>query len=383
LVDKNRLLFPIFWSLAAQIGLLTATLGLLLAQPAQSKDVTGAVELLGNPTKTKYPSGTRIYARNPWDLQVYDGRIYLGNGDSVSNAGPAEIISFNPQTEQFVKEYTSNDEQIEKYRVVEGKLVTPGRDGRQSWDNGNFYRLESGGWQRYNNLPGARHAYDVVSFNNLTFAGLASSKSHIVVSGNKGASWSTALPQDKYGTVYNLFKLQGKLYANGTNFVQEYNGSRFSVKDTKFFAAGERFRYTNTPPIMVRTETFGNKLVYVLGKIANHTQWTPLNLSVATSPTNVTTVSLPGKAKPWDVICRKSKCYVLGAIYNSPGNYTVTVSQTSNLTQWNELFRFKAETFARSFEMDGSGNFYFGLGTEISPISPATGDILRVPRSAW
>jgi hypothetical protein len=93
-------------------------------------------------------------------------------------------------------------------------------------------------------------------------------------------------------------------------------------------------------------------------------------------------VSLPGKAKPWDVLVRNGKLYVLGVIANQTGNYTVTVSETADLAQWKELFRFQSDTFARSFE-ELNGDFYFGLGSEISPLPSSTGDILRVRKASW
>jgi hypothetical protein len=44
---------------------------------------------------------------------------------------------------------------------------------------------------------------------------------------------------------------------------------------------------------------------------------------------------------------------------------------------------FKSDTFARSFEMDNGGNFFFVLGSETSPLPASTGNILRVSKSAW
>ncbi len=55
-----------------------------------SIDVTSQVILLGNPfTKA-------IFARNVWDMQVFNDRIYLAHGDFNSNAGPIPVIYFDP-----------------------------------------------------------------------------------------------------------------------------------------------------------------------------------------------------------------------------------------------------------------------------------------------
>jgi hypothetical protein len=50
--------------------------------------------LLGNPFSKD------AYARNVWDMQVYEESIYLGHGNSSNygpsaNAGPVDVIKYN------------------------------------------------------------------------------------------------------------------------------------------------------------------------------------------------------------------------------------------------------------------------------------------------
>jgi hypothetical protein len=359
----------------------------------QQKDVTNEVELLGNPSTAKYSGSVKAYARNVWDLQLFNNRLYIGQGNSANsgpapNAGPADIWYFDLESQQFVKQFTTSDEQVEKYRVVQGKLMIPGHDPRESWDLGNLYQLEANGWRKNRSVPNAIHSYDVYEFNNKVFVGLGSrDKYGIVRSNNQGGSWQKIVPSPGSSRFFTLFELQDKLYASGypMNYamgIVQYNGGFVGVKNN-FLLGGTQYARTRTPAIVVRPTNFKNQLVYIVAKNVNDHQWSPLNLNVANSPTAVRVVSLVGGAKPWDVECKNGKCYVLGAIEDGFGNYTITVSESSDLTQWNEVFRFKSETFARSFEMDDSGNFYFGLGSEISPVSPATGNILRVSKSAW
>ncbi|PSB02275.1 hypothetical protein [Merismopedia glauca] len=354
-----------------------------------TKDVTNEVELMGNPGSSKYPSGSRVYARNIWDMQLFNNRLYLGQGNSANsgpapNAGPAEVWYFDLTSQQFVKQFTTSDEQVSKYRVVGGELMIPGHDPRDSWNLGNLYKLEASGWKKYRNVPNAIHMYDVYKFSNQLFVGLGTRYSQTIYkSTNAGSSWKGIVPNPNPGRIYTLFELGNKLYASGYAMdIVQYNGGFIGVTNN-FLLGGTQFKRTTTPPVVVRPTNFQNQLVYIVAKNVNDHQWTPLNLNVAASPTAVRTVTLPGRAKPWDVVCSDSKCYALGAIYNGSGDYTITVSETSNLTEWKEVFRFKSDTFARSFEMDDSGNFYFGLGCEISPIPTSTGNILRVSKSAW
>ncbi|PSB02274.1 hypothetical protein [Merismopedia glauca] len=372
------------------LGLWQAPLNLFRPVLANTtKDVTNEVKLLGNPSAAKYPSGPRVYARNVWDMQLFNNRLYLGQGNSANtgpgnNAGPAEVWYFDLNSQQFVKQFTTSEEQVEKYRIVDGKLMIPGHDPRESWTFGNLYKLEANGWKKYRNIPNAIHTYDAYGFKNQLFVGLGTRYSQTIYkSTNAGASWKGIVPNPNPGRVYTLFELGNKLYASGyAGGIVEYNGGFIGVKNN-FLLGGTQLQKTATPPVVVRPTNFHNQLVYIVAKNVNDHQWTPLNLNVAASPTAVRTVTLPGRAKPWDVVCSNSKCYALGAIYNGLRNYTITVSETRDLTQWSELFRFKAETFARSFEIDGSGNFYFGLGSEISPLPTSTGNILRVSKSAW
>ncbi|MFC1612110.1 MopE-related protein, partial [Myxococcota bacterium] len=113
-------------------------------------------------------------------------------------------------------------------------------------------------------------------------------------------------------------------------------------------------------------------------RIVNDHQWTPLGLFRAASHSWTTRIDLPGGADPWDILVRASHIYVLSAIENSSSDgYWVTVSSSTDLDIWQEQFRFQADTFARSFELH-DGIFYFGLGTNTSPLEASAGAILRV-----
>ena len=52
-----------------------------------------------------------------------------------------------------------------------------------------------------------------------------------------------------------------------------------------------------------------------------------------------------------------------------------------DLNKWDEVLRFDADTFARSFELLGA-DFCFGLGCDPELLKDSTGTILRLPASA-
>ena len=89
---------------------------------APAKDVTAKMENLGIPLaqwfQAKAYGGSGAYARNVWALKAFDGRLYIGagnssNGGPASNAGPVPIFSFDPKTKKFAQEWNAPDEQLD------------------------------------------------------------------------------------------------------------------------------------------------------------------------------------------------------------------------------------------------------------------------------
>src|ERR1043166_449312 len=86
-----------------------------------------SVELLGNPAAKRY-RGDRAYARNAWDLQAYEGHLYVASGNSnndgpAPNAGPVDIWSYDPQSGQFASEQVIDEEQIALFRTTPTELL--------------------------------------------------------------------------------------------------------------------------------------------------------------------------------------------------------------------------------------------------------------------
>jgi hypothetical protein len=94
-------------------------------------------------------------------------------------------------------------------------------------------------------------------------------------------------------------------------------------------------------------------------------------------------VALPEPAAvPYDVLVRGDTLLVLAASPAEGGGFTIRVYGTRDLRAWVEVFHLAAPTFARSFEESG-GDFFLGLGCTYDAPSPASGDLLRVPRAAY
>jgi len=91
---------------------------------------------------------------------------------------------------------------------------------------------------------------------------------------------------------------------------------------------------------------------------------------------------LPGGALPRDFLVDSGKIYALASTRPAPDKARVHVFVSADLDKWDEVLRFDAETFARSFELLGP-DFYLGLGCDPEMLKPATGTILKVPSAAF
>ncbi len=394
------------------VGLLVA--GHVAAAPP---DVTKKLELLGNPYKKKYKSGQRIYARNIWDMMSFKGKLYLGGGNSSNtgpgrNAGPVPIISYDPKSGKFTQEYVVKDEQIDLIYNFDGQLYVPGHDPKESWNLGNFYRLEADGkWQKHRNLPGGIHNYAMAWDGKRLFAGLGTKKGAIVaVSEDKGKTWTTNKMTG--GRVYSLLTIGDTVCAGSMILVMPKSSKRrkysyaplYGYKNGKF----ERLKDISSEDLLpdthpepkkrakdkrapgyvvakiVKPLTVGKHTLYIGAACHNDHQFMPLGAYVIDAKRKARKIELPEGSRPWDIIHLDKTTYVLIDTPAEDGT-TVTVMATRDMKRWRPLFTFAAPTFARSFELL-DGDFFFGLGCEVKDpkkwdqkeLKPETGNILRL-----
>lgn len=393
-------------------------------EPPLSKDVTSEVEVLGQPFENKQP-----YARNVWDMQLFDGKIYLGHGNSSNlgpspNAGPIPIYYFDPAAGQFATQNVVNskdasdskpyidEEQIDLFKVIDETLYIPGHDAHgEGWDYGSFYRLENGTWVKYRNIPNGIHVYDMAGFQGKLFAAIGTSGTpDVLMSADNGLSWTKAGSVNAFGPgrAYSLFELKGNLYAAASivlvpSEAKWADETRFMSLDPLAADGKKKISSSQTPVFaskmlpgiknekqdeaaymkLVRATSIDDRLLYIAGESYNDHQWLPRGLLVADEINKARLVALPDpNALPMDILVRDHTIYVLAYTTTPAGSYINTVYRTTaeeldRDEKWTELFHFQTDTFARSFEEWG-GDFYFGLGSLTEPIPESTGTILRV-----
>lgn len=356
--------------------------------PAPAPDVTARVEALGNPFST-IPT---LYGRNVWDMQRFGGVIHLGHGDSIDNLGPIPIWQIDPVTGALAKEFTTSEEQVDEFRVLNGELYVPGHDPRDNLTLGNFYRMETGGWVKHRTIPNGAHTFDLEWHDGRLFAALGSDSlpSHVTlsVSADRGATWSPAV-DDVVGRVYNLTVHGGELYAFPPRWrdlgteehqVLRWNGTKFARTGAELrdlLPGGEQEWVAR----MVRPTSFSGALVYVVAR--GTFDWHPVSLAITRDVRTAERIALPDAAAvPFDLLVRGSTLYVLTGTPQPDGTFVVRVYRTPDLGRWTELFHFSAPTFARSFEENG-GDFFFGLGCDYPKPAQGSGDLLRVRLASY
>ena len=151
---------------------------------------------LGNPAASRYPACWQSLPRTPWDLALFDGRLYLGLGNSSNqgpsaNAGPLPLFAYDPNQRLWQQEATLQEEQISRFLVDGNQLWIAGEDPRGSWRWGNLYHRTAGDrlWWQQRRLPRLIHAHD-----------LAMHQGRLVVAGNVPNAVVHGAQKDRHGS---------------------------------------------------------------------------------------------------------------------------------------------------------------------------------------
>ena len=368
-------------------GIVGSTIISPLVGYAQSLDRTSQLERLGNPGKTSYPNAEQTFARNVWCLKAFGDRIYIGIGNSENfgpapNAGPADIWYFDPATSRLVRDWSAPDEQVEVFRVIEGQLVVPGNDPMESWEFGNFYRLEQDGWKKYRTLPNGLHNFDMIKFGGVLYAALGTEAGAVVAaSEDDGMTWRVQplvpVARGFYSRAHSLFVLSGRLYASATGWMgwQIFGLTRdgFSLIHSSNFFPGVG---ASRPVFVSAFTSFREQGVYIARERQAQGHPQPVGLYVAANSEAIRTIELMPDVQPRDIAMSSKRLFVLVTRQMTAG-YDNHVFETSDLAEWREAFHFRTATFARAFELSGD-DFYFGLGTNHNNVHPETGELLRL-----
>jgi len=384
------------------------------AENALYLDLTQQLEFLGNPYQSQYPKGEAIYARNVWDLQSYHGQLYIGAGNSSNkgpspDAGPIELIKYDPLRDQFIPDISIEDEQINSFHVFNDQLFIPGYDATGSSKWGNFYHKKSQGQLTlYRNIPKAGHVYDLALIKGKLYSALSIKKGGAAIgeTSDMGKNWE--IKQLGEGEVYHFLiigetvfaikKLYKKSYPSYYAVIQRLNKSNFFLPrldlETPNIFPQTSIKYRRSR--VVRATNLGSSALYIGAYVHNKEQTKPFGLYMAMIKGGdlvTKRLNLEKNETPRDIIKKGNKVYILTSIKNknmTTNNVLLLNQSNSDDIKLSKVFSFNYASFARSFEQI-KGDFYFGIGSDINKsrrwkqkeLLPETGDILRIKQNMY
>ena len=373
---------------------LVALVVALGASADAAMDLTSSITSLGFPSmelgmvSSDLGSYTNLpYARNVWDLKVFEGRLYAGSGNSGNspspnpNAGPVYIMSYDFLTQKWVNELaTDRMQQIDIFRILDdGNLYIPGHDLRAKYSClyvRNKNATGSSPWRYYQLADDASsHAYDVTMFDDRIVA----CGYKIWLSTNETPANVSTITSSATLRKFAFFNFADNLYAPG----EVTNGNAVTVahlaKGSTNFTSSVMTHSAIYPDHTVqagdpkmypqRSVSFNSRVLYIAGFRQNDHQILPTDLYTATDGESTFTasrVSLASGAVPWDLEVINGAVYLLWTTANGD-KFNNHISVSTDGETFSELFCFTTDTFARSFDYH-DGNFYFGLGTENADI---------------
>jgi hypothetical protein len=404
------------WRIAVLVLLSGAAVSVLIEPRWSAAQVVVVPQVIIDPSLlliTRYPDvggPGNVYARNPWDMQVFNGRIYFAHGNALENTGATPIISYDPNdlVTPFTNEFATNAEQLARYRIIGGQLLSPDHDPAEDQALGNFYRKELAGWVKYRTIPGGVHNEDIYSFEGRLFVALqeeaVSGATDVQISDDNGITWQNiTLTGGIFSTptfrVPTLFEVAGNLYASsvfGVSTLWHYAGGNNFTQLSSAIASGMFPSTAQPPPLYVeRWVPFAGQIVYlgVKSDPNDPLDWLPVGLYSATDVTTAQKLMLPSDGVAWDLVVSPSSdfpqtLYVLAnntisAAQNVVTVYSVTAAgPLTTIPSLTPLFTFTLNdgSFVRSFEIV-NGDFYLGLGGNKASPPATTGNLLRVRQS--
>lgn len=321
---------------------------------------------VGIPSSERYAEGIR--ARSPWDMAIFDNKLYIGSGDYDANAGPIDMWCYDIENSTWSNSGTLPEEEIDRFCLIDGQLAVPGIDPQEDWTLGNYYVLEGDQWVKRRNIQGGLHTFDIVEFDGMLFAGLGvTSGSYPIVCSKDGGQTFETIPLQKDGEnidtsgsqivrVYDLFVFKNNLYAafrygdsEITYDLYRYENGVF-VYDNQWYGKIHQIKFTNT--IITGKTQFGDHIFFTTGY-----------LYATEDMANFTRITFPDSQTVYDICKDENYLYALCAGKQDDGKYKVSVYRNDGrtITNFHEIFNFVYEVPPLSMICQKE-NFFIGMG---------------------
>lgn len=372
---------------------------------------------LNNPLAVDSHAGRSL---NVWDLQVFDGKVYIAGGSTVDNSGPINVWAYYPAGHRFEKEYTVREEAIEHFRVFDDRLYIPASDPVEG-DAYKFYRRASNEpWQLFQD-PSIELAHvrdlirldtgEVLVIGNNRYTKQLSKPATAITHDGGQTFQETGIenpPDSEYNWFFSVFSYQGQIYAPtsllkdsldeaGAIATFDRNTGKFELdpdlRNSEFIPQanfenprgkwGRHVIYRLWHPV-----EFKEALVYPVRSYSyydrNYKQAYMNSIGFYVKPApgvSPTAVSFPdGKSVGEDILTIDDELYVLANAKLGRNKFVIYVYKTDEPTapnSWEEVLHVRSCNRARSFEyLDNT--FYFGLGQNYGESIGRAGEILSL-----
>ena len=212
--------------LLAALALAAAT-----SAAADAPDLTGSMELLCNPNKSRWPSTSANDARSRSMTAIvpYRGKFYVSGGCWDPNTGAAPIYAVDPESGSFVLEYMAGTERFDYFREAStGHLYAPVTDQHEDGPNWGalFRRDPDGTWRCFKDII-PRGDFPAGTFGNIDNQGFAIhtwdlccwkgsvfTAGYGIAYGPEGSDGTMANATPGLGTAYRQFKASDSSYTS-------------------------------------------------------------------------------------------------------------------------------------------------------------------------
>lgn len=346
-------------------------------------------ENLGIPLSDYYPNG--IPARSAWDVEFYDGKLFVAGGDYDANSGPVPIYCYDFTENTWKYTGTVPDEQVEHFKIIQGKLMTPGCDPKAGWDLGNIYVYGDNRWTTVRNIPGGIHQFDLIEFDGNIFVGLGTVPGQfpIAVSKDNGTAFSqlmmykngipldTSVPDDAQSVqirVYDFFTLNKQLYAYYFRYVDKVRTHEIYRYDN------DAFHYYCDLPENISTNRINYRIFDEKAEYDGQLYFTTGNLYVTSDWKSVEKIKFPAGCIVTDIRVIDNSLYAVTSQKQPDGTYRTALwcKEQNKTDEFREILYFSFPCPAQSFTY-ANGTIYFGMGDgTLSNSNSANGTILAI-----
>lgn len=365
------------------IKILSLVLALVISLFSFSGCNKTEVKELGIPTDKQFSVG--VMARCPWDIKVFDGKVYVGCGDYNQNLGPVVIWAYDISSGKWVNTGSVRDNAVTAFKIIGGKLTAPGIDPMGSWDYGSAYQLDGNKWKTYSKIPNGIHNFDMIEFGGKIYAGLGVNfENSPVAVGTAINEVFEFVPIYKNGVevdastmnlwqyrAYDLFIHDQDLYAL-VCFTKE-SGSTLEV----YKLNGNQLEYFSDASSILSTRQYGTNLLESKVTFGSSVYFSRGVLYKSSDLQSFSTVNLPSGESVCDLLVSNGKMYLL-SYTGSDGGYQVTIYQTEDEESFEKVLDFEYSVRPLSFDLSGD-TFYIGMGDRTLN-NEKTGMILAVKK---